>query len=129
ADQFTLALALVLFSLAVIAQETTSSVRVTLYGPSGNPVSGQNVSITDTRTGATRSSITNNSGFASFRSLPVGGPYTVNVSSPDYANQTITDISLNLSDTYDLVLQLGSAELEEVVVTGQMIGGELVALG
>ncbi len=127
--QFTLALTLVLFSLAAVAQETTSSARVTLYGPDGNPVSGQSVSITDTRTGATRSSTTNNSGFASFRGLPVGGPYTVNVSSPNYANQTITDINLSLGDTYDLVLQLGSADLEEVVVTGQMIGGEQVALG
>src|SRR5690606_16370535 len=45
------------------------------------------------------------------------------------ANQTVTDINLSLGDTYDVVLQLGSADLEEVVVTGQMIGGEQIALG
>ncbi len=127
--QFTLALSLLLLTLSATAQETTGGARVTLYGPDGNPVSGQSVSMTDTRTGATRSSTTNTSGFASFRGLPVGGPYTVNVSSPSYANQTITDISLSLGDTYEMVLQLGSADLEEVVVTGQMIQGGAVALG
>ncbi len=128
-SQLTFALSLLLVSVAALAQETTSAARVSLYGPDGNPVSGQSVSITDTRTGAIRTSVTNESGFASFRGLPVGGPYTVNVSSPNYANQTVTDINLSLGDTYDVVLQLGSADLEEVVVTGQMIGGEQIALG
>jgi outer membrane receptor for ferrienterochelin and colicin len=128
-SQLTIALSLLLVSVVALAQETTSAARVSLYGPDGNPVSGQSVSITDTRTGAIRTSVTNASGFASFRGLPVGGPYTVNVSSPNYANQTVTDINLSLGDTYDVVLQLGSADLEEVVVTGQMIGGEQIALG
>lgn len=127
--QFTIALTLFLVSMASMAQETTSGARVTLFGPDGSPMPGQSVSITDTRTGAARSSTTNQSGFASFRGLPVGGPYTVSVSSPNFANQTVTDINLRLAETYDVVLQLGSADLEEVVVTGQMIGGSQVALG
>lgn len=128
-SQLAITVSLLLVSMVALAQETTSSARVTLYGPDGNPVSGQSVSITDTRTGAARTSTTNESGFASFRGLPVGGPYTVAVSSPNYANQTVTDISLRLGDTYEMVLQLGSSDLEEVVVTGQMVGGGQVALG
>jgi len=124
------ALMLALIAPAItLAQETTSSVRVSLYGPDGNPAAGESVTITDTRTGSVRSDTTNDSGFAAFRNLQVGGPYTVNVDSSSYANQTVTDISLRLGETYEMVLQLGSADLEEVVVTGQMIQGGQVALG
>jgi len=127
--RLTIAFSLFLVSMASMAQETTSGARVSLFGPDGNPVSGQTVTITDTRTGAVRTNTTNQSGVVSFRGLPVGGPYTVNVSSPNFANQTVTDISLRLGDLYNVVLQLGAADLEEVVVTGQMIGGGQVALG
>ncbi|MDZ4730538.1 MAG: TonB-dependent receptor [Xanthomonadales bacterium] len=127
--QISIALLMFLVSAVALAQETTSAARVTLYGPDGNAVSGQSVSITDTRTGATRSSTTSESGAASFRGLPVGGPYTVSVSSPNYANQTITDISLQLGDTYDVVLQLGSSTLEEVVVTAAMVETSRIATG
>lgn len=122
--------ALVVFApLAAMAQETTSSARVTLYGPDGSPVAGENVRITDTRTNSTQSSLTNASGLVQFRGLSVGGPYTVTVVSNNYANQTVTDINLNLGDTYDVVLQLGDVNMEEVIVTSAMARGEQLALG
>jgi outer membrane receptor for ferrienterochelin and colicin len=125
-----LAVTLMLFvPFVAMAQETTSTLRVTLYGPDGNPVPAQTVAVTDTRTGSTRSGQTNTSGFVSFRGLNVGGPYTVEIRSPNFADQTVTDISLRLGDTYDMVLQLGSADLEEVVVTAQLVQSEQLALG
>ena len=112
-----------------LAQETTSTIRVTVLGPDGNASAGDQVSITDTRTGRTTSSATNDSGVISQRGLNVGGPYTVVVSSDRYANQTVTDINLHLGDTYDVVLQLGADVLEEVIVTAAALNGTMVAMG
>jgi outer membrane receptor for ferrienterochelin and colicin len=111
------------------AQETTSAIRVTLYAPDGSPVTGQTVSITDTRTGSTRSAQTNESGLVSIQGLSVGGPYTLSVVSSAYAGQTVTDISLRLGETFDISLKLGSSEMQELVVTAQRVQTEQLALG
>ncbi len=125
-----LAALLVLMAPAVLmAQETTSSIRVTIYGPDGNPLPGISVTVTDTRTGSARTGETNTSGLVMQRGLNVGGPYIVKASSGSYADQTVTDINLNLGDTYTVVLQLGAVTMEEVVVTSQAIGGEQLAVG
>ncbi len=125
-----LAVALLLVTpLTALAQETTSSIRVTLYGPDGNPAAGESVRVTDTRTGSTTALTTNASGVANARGLSVGGPYTVVVASDNYTNQTVTDISLRLGDTYDMVLQLGASGMEEVLVTATQVQGEQLALG
>jgi hypothetical protein len=114
---------------ALNAQETTSAIRVTVYGPDGNPLSGVSVTTTDTRTGGSRTSQTNASGLVLERQLAVGGPYTVKASAENFADQTVTEIDLRLGDTYTVVLQLGSAAMEEVVVTAAQIRGQQMALG
>lgn len=118
-----------LIPVAGFAQETTSAIRVTVVGPDAQPLPGVDVSITDTRTGSTKSSQTNVSGLAFTRGLNVGGPYTVKASSSSYADQTVTDVELRLGDTYTLVLQLGAVSMEEVVVTAAMVQTENLAIG
>jgi outer membrane receptor for ferrienterochelin and colicin len=115
--------------IAAIAQETTSAIRVTVVGPDGNPLAGQNVAITDTRTGSTRTGVTNESGISSQRNLNIGGPYTVVVTSETYADQTVTEVDLRLGDTYDMILQLGADVLEEIIVTAAQVQTEQLALG
>lgn len=115
--------------LAGFAQETTSAMRITVYGPNADPLAGVDVTITDTRTGSVRTSQSNASGNVFVRGLPVGGPYTVNASSTSYADQTVTDVDLRLGDTYSLTLQLGASTMEEVVVTAAMVQTEQLALG
>jgi outer membrane receptor for ferrienterochelin and colicin len=115
--------------VAGIAQDTTSSARVTVYGPDGNPVEGALVTVTDTRTGISRSGTTNAQGFATERGLAVGGPYTIVVEDDRYAKQTVTDVPLRLGDTYEAVLQLGANVMEEVVVTSAAIKGSQLAVG
>jgi outer membrane receptor for ferrienterochelin and colicin len=117
------------FAPEVRAQETTSGIRVTLYAPDGSPVAGQTVTITDVRTGSTRSTQTSESGLASIRGLAVGGPYTLSVVPGTFAGQTVTDISLRLGDTLDISLKLGAAEMQELVVTAQRVQTEQLALG
>ena len=115
--------------LSVYAQETTSAIRVSLYDAAGNPLPGIPVSITDTRTGSSQTTETNASGLVFTRGLQVGGPYTIKASSPDFGDQTVTDVNLRLGDTYTVILQMSSSVMEEVVVTAAMIGGEQLALG
>ena len=115
--------------LAAMAQETTSAIRVSVFGPDASPLEGVDVSITDTRTGSTRTAQSNASGLVFVRGLPVGGPYTVEASTGSYANQTVTDVDLRLGDTYSLILQLGADVMEEVVVTAQEVTTEQLALG
>jgi outer membrane receptor for ferrienterochelin and colicin len=117
------------FPLAGMAQETTSAVRISVYGPNADALAGVDVSVTDTRTGSVRTGQTNASGVVFLRGLPVGGPYTAKASSDSYAAQTVTDIDLRLGDTYSLVMQLGASTMEEVVVTAAMVQTEQLALG
>jgi hypothetical protein len=115
--------------VAGFAQETTSAIRVSVYGPEAAPLEGVDVTITDTRTGSVRSGQSNASGLMFVRGLPVGGPYTVKASSSSHADQTVTEVNLRLGDTYALVLQLGANVMEEVIVTSAMIETQQVALG
>jgi len=115
--------------VAALAQETTSAIRVTVVGPDGAALTGVGVTVTDNRTGSTRTYQTNETGLAFARNLAVGGPYTVKASSQQFADQTVTDIDLRLGDTYTVVLQLGADVMEEVVVTAAQIRGEQMALG
>jgi hypothetical protein len=123
-----LALLLMLVPLAGFAQETTSSVRVALFGADALPLSGAEVTVTDTRTGVARTGLTNDSGIVFVRGLRVGGPYTVTATADNYSVQTIDDVLLKLGDTYALVLQFGTS-LEEVVVTGSVVNVAEVAVG
>jgi hypothetical protein len=115
--------------VASMAQETTSAIRVSLFGPDASPLEGVDVTITDTRTGSTRTAQSNASGLVFVRGLPVGGPYTIVATTDSFADQTVTDVDLRLGDTYSLILQLGADVMEEVVVTAQEVATEQVALG
>jgi hypothetical protein len=111
------------------AQETSSAIRVSIFGPDANPLPGVDVTITDTRTGRVRAGQSNESGLVLVRGLPVGGPYSVETASASYTNQLISDINLALGDTYSVVLQLSGSAMEEVVVTGSQLNVAEVAVG
>jgi hypothetical protein len=112
-----------------LAQETSSAIRVSIFGPDANPIPGVGVSVTDTRTGVARTGQSNESGLVLVRGLPVGGPYTVETASDTYTNQLVSDINLALGDTYTVVLQLSGTAIEEVIVTGSLLNVAEVAVG
>lgn len=112
-----------------MAQETTSAIRVDTFSGDGSPASGVEVTVTDTRTGSARTRMTNDSGTVSFSGLRVGGPYTVTTSGGGTAPQTVTDIALQLGETYLLPLSLGSSSMEEVIVTAAQVQTQRLALG
>ncbi len=126
---FSLLLLAVALPMTAIAQETTSTIRGTVIAPNGSPASGAIVRITDTRTGSGRSASTTASGQFSVSGLKVGGPYTVEIMSTGAAAQTITDILLDLGDTYSFTVSLEPETVEEIVVTAAALRSTQVALG
>jgi outer membrane receptor for ferrienterochelin and colicin len=111
------------------AQQTTSGIRGTVTQPGGSPADGASVRVTDTRNGSTQRATTSSTGQFSVTGLRVGGPYTILVESEGHAPQSITDVFLNLGDTYSFSVELTSEQLEPVTVTATAVRGAQVALG
>jgi hypothetical protein len=109
---------LLLAPVAGFAQEITGSVRGTVSTPSGDPAAGETVTVTDTRTGATRVSSTSDQGVFNVRGLTVGGPYTIRIDSSQYQGTVITDVFTSLSSAanFNVVLDTQSGMMEEVIV-------------
>ncbi|MBO6505984.1 MAG: TonB-dependent receptor [Kordiimonadaceae bacterium] len=125
------ALAAMAASVPAVSQEITSSVRGTVTTPAGNPAVGESVTITDTRTGTTRTVTTNANGVFSARGLTVGGPYTIRVDSNQYEDVLITDVFTNLSGTtaFNIALQDANDGIEEITVVASSVVAAQIAVG
>ncbi len=123
------ALMLLALPVAGFAQETTSAIRGTISAPDGSPAAGASVRVTDTRTGRSRVASTSASGRFLVGDLAVGGPYTVAISTPNYAPQNITDIYIALGETFEFDLTLSGETIEEITVTAAMVESVQVAVG
>ena len=102
------------------AQVTTSEIRGSVTSDVGAAVSGATVTITDTRTGLTRSTTTGSTGVYTIRSLPVSSSYTVTVVADGLQGQQIEEVGLFLGDVTNLDFALTTDEsrtLETIVVT------------
>lgn len=109
-------------STAVMAAETTSSgIRGTVTTSEGMVVAGAQVTVTDTRTGNTKTLSSNDSGIFFARGLRVGGPYTVTVKDPVKGEKKFENVFLSLGDTLSLKVPLEmSQDIERISVTGAM---------
>ncbi len=102
----------------VMAQQTTSNIRGVVTDEAGAPIAGAQVTVTDSRTGVTRTIQTNNQGAYTAPNLPVGGPYEVSVQAQDYRGETVEQIFLTVGDTAAVSFDLSSgAEADVIVVT------------
>ncbi|MEE2691928.1 MAG: carboxypeptidase regulatory-like domain-containing protein [Pseudomonadota bacterium] len=115
---------------AAFAQSTTADIRGAVTDTAGAPVSGAVVTITDMRTGTTRTVRTGSNGGYAVRGLDVSGDYSVKVDTDQYADETVSGIRLSLGDTTVVNFDLeGSAGSDEIVVvatrstTGQLATG------
>ena len=113
------------------AQEISTAVRGTVTAPDGSPAVGESVTITDSRTGARRSTTTNASGSFTVRGLPAGGPYTIRVSSSQFQDAQVTDVYTNLSGaaSFNIVLGEGGQDMEEIVVFASQVATMDMAIG
>lgn len=104
------------------AQETTSSVRGAVTS-GGAPVAGAQVTVTHVPSGTISSATSSNDGSFVVSGLRVGGPFSVKVAAPGYADFEATDIFTVVSQAFALPVELASADGEAIVVTASRIQG------
>jgi len=122
-------LALGLSTSAMAADTTSAGIRGTVSVESGQTISNAVVTLKDTRTGATKTLRTNESGNFSSKGLRVGGPYTLTVKDAQ-GTRTITDVFLNLGSPTNLQIELiPESAVERIVVTGNVSGLMMEAKG
>jgi outer membrane receptor for ferrienterochelin and colicin len=125
------ALAIVLFAMPVasIAQETTSAIRGSISTPDGSGAPGVSIRVTDTRTGRVSTATTSSSGQFQVGDLAVGGPYTIDITSDDYASHSVTDVFVSLGESFNFEVALSPATMDEIIVTAAVVQVAQVALG
>lgn len=109
------------------AQVTTSSVRGSVVDANGAAVSGATAKVTHLPSGTVSSATTNASGVFVARGLRVGGPYTVEVAGDGFASVEVTDVFIQLNETYPLNISVEAADdvatMDTVVITASQLGG------
>ena len=106
---------------AAMAQETTSSIRGTVT-QDGAPVAGAVVRIVNTTNGAATTANTNDAGSFVASGLLPGGPYTVEVTSPN-GNATVTDIFTVVGQPYTVPVELAAVGGDDIVITASRVAG------
>ncbi len=112
----------------VYAQQITTGIEGTVTDDAGTPIAGAEVSIVDTRTGATRTITTDNGGRFSATSLVTGGPYTVSANAGGFEGQSLPDIITTLQGSTSLSFVLSSGQ-GEIVVTASRVQSTQLAIG
>ncbi|RYF23613.1 MAG: TonB-dependent receptor [Oxalobacteraceae bacterium] len=111
--------------MAASAQETTSSIRGSVTA-NGVPVSGATIIATDVSSGSRSTSTSSADGGYSLAGLRPGGPFTVEVTSPQ-GNTTVTDIYTVVQQAYSLPIELVSTSAADgggdIVVTASRVAG------
>lgn len=100
------------------AQETSSSIRGVVEGPSG-PVAGATVVVVHEPSGTTLNTTTSADGSFAANGLRVGGPFTVTVDAPGLETAQVNEVYLQAGLPVRLPIKLESAR--EIVVTGASI--------
>ncbi|WP_342806858.1 TonB-dependent receptor [Alteromonas sp. M12] len=109
-------------STAAMAQVTSSGMNGQIVGPNGNPAEGTVIKVTHVPTGAVKTTTVNAAGTFNLDGLRVGGPYTIEVDSDTYSDQTINDVYLNLGETASIYRELASAgSVERIAVTASQV--------
>jgi len=114
-----------LLVVAAQAQQTTSSLRVSITDQAGNSVGSVAVRITHVPTDRSISVTSNDAGVATARGLAVGGPYEVEIAdTARFAADVQQNIYLDLDQTATIAITVRPV-VEEIVVTAQAMTEEL----
>lgn len=109
-------------STAAMAQVTSSGMSGQIVGPNGNPATGTVIKVTHVPTGAVKTTTVNDAGTFNLDGLRVGGPYTIELDSDTYSDQTIEDVYLSLGETASIYRALESASsVERISVTASQV--------
>lgn len=113
------------------AQSSQATIMGIVTDEIKKPIPGASVSIRNESTGFSTSTTTNPQGEYTFKQLPLGGPYTVNVTYMGYGTQKKTGYMLNLGDVQKISNQLESSsqELQMVEIKGSGIRNAIPNMG
>ena len=122
---FLAGLCIVFYALHALAG-VTASISGTIKDPSGASVAGATVAATNVGTGITQTQTTNDQGFYSFQTLPVG-KYTVEVQKPGFKVYRQTDITIDVNSAVpvDVALQVGQIN-EKIEVSSNALHVETI---
>lgn len=121
-------------TVEVQAQQTTSEIRGFVTDANGAAIANAQVTVTDTRTGASRRVTSDNDGSFAARSLVVGGPYTVAVQSAEYGSKRVDGVFVSLGSAASLTVALDAVAdtqgaVEEIIITASASTLAQVAIG
>ena len=113
------------------AQTTQASISGTVSGEDRKPQVGATVSVRNESTGFITKTITNKRGEFTFKELPLGGPYTVNVTYSGFGDQKRTGYTLNQGDAVrvDIPMQVKESSLEVVQIVGSGLKNKIENIG
>jgi hypothetical protein len=110
---------ILLFSLSLSAQTTTSKINGIITDTTGETLFGANIMALHTPTGTVSGATALDNGRYALSNLRIGGPYTISVSYLGYKSKKITNVFLTLGKTTNInvVLSEDSNTLEEIVIS------------
>ncbi len=115
------------------AQQITSGIEGQVTDADGNPLAGAMATITDQRTGQTRTTTVSGDGNFRVQSLQPGGPYTVTITADGFEGQTVEEVFTNISGntgfTFALTPSNAGSSDGVIVVTGARARVTQVAVG
>ena len=112
---------LIVSCLSIQASSTSSSINGRIESAENNPISGASITIRHVPSGTTAVATSNANGVFYQGGLRVGGPYVISIESPAYKKIELADVHFVAGSQTPLVLQMQSADVEEVVVTASRV--------
>ncbi len=118
-------------SKILVAQTTQASISGKILNNEKKPQVAASVSVRNESTGFVTKTLTNTQGEFIFKELPLGGPYTVNVTFSGYGEQKRSGYSLNQGDAVkvDINMEVKETTLEVVQVVGSGLKNKLENIG
>ncbi|RYY25644.1 MAG: carboxypeptidase regulatory-like domain-containing protein, partial [Sphingobacteriaceae bacterium] len=113
-----LLIACCLIQKTTLAQTSQAGITGTITDEKKEVIPGATVQVRNESTGFNTATVTNLKGEYIFKQLPLGGPYTINVTFIGYGTQKRTGYTLNLSDLLrlDVQMQVATNTLKAVEV-------------
>ncbi len=112
----------------VMAQQTTTAIDGTVVDDLANPQANATVTITDERTGVSRTFVTGATGSFTASGLVAGGPYSVTAAADGFEGQTVSAIQTSLQGATSLTFTLSSGG-GVITVTAARVQAVQVATG